>query len=278
MRRMAVTLIVASVSGIALYGQSAGAPSLDVVGIRVGMTVKEAAAALKADNPRLMLSPGTHTLEGFAQPLLFSIIGNEDATTGPNGTMTRANETITLLFTTPPSPEVVWGVKRVYNFLPKEQPEMQNMLEALRMKYGPESRPASPDPRDLSKYVAWVYDAQGKPMGPSGAPLNMTCAPDATAHFGSGDDPTLNEIQSGRPSGPPQCQAITIVNANVLGSQVDPSKVNSTLVVRSLIVQITDGARHRASVDATRAVAVGATKSREDKENEVIKKRPTPKI
>jgi hypothetical protein len=277
MRRMAVALLVAGMSGIALHGQG-GAPSLDVVGIRIGMTVKEAATALKAANPRLRLAPGTRALEGFPQPLLFSIIGNEDSITGPDGIMTRAPETITLLFTTPPSPEVVWGVKRVYNFRPKEQPEMQNMLDALRKKYGPESLPASSDRRDLSKYVAWVYDAQGKPMGPSGAPLNMTCAPNVGAHFGSGDDPTLNEIQSGRPSGPPQCQSITIVNANVLGGLTDQSNFNSTMVVRGLIVQITDGSRHKASVDATRAVALGATKSRENKEDETIKKRPTPKI
>jgi len=192
--------------------------------------------------------------------------------------MTRAQETISLLFTTPPSPEVVWGVKRVYNFVPKERPEMQNMLDALRKKYGPESLPATSDRRDLSKYVAWVFDAQGKPMGPSGAALNTTCAPWVNGHFGGGDDPTLNEIHSGRPSGPPQCQSLTIINANVLGTLTDQSNFNSTMVVSGLVVQITDGSRHRASVDATRAVALGAQKSREDKEDETIKKRPPPKI
>jgi len=275
MRRMAVTLIVASVSGIALYGQGAGAPSLDVVGIRIGMTVKEAAVALKAANPRLMLSPTTRPLEGFQQPLLFSIIGDEPATTGPNYTMLRGSENIQLLFTTPPSPEVVWGVKRVYNFATKEQPELETTLDALRKKYGPESVPASPDPRDQSKYMAWVYDAQGKPMGPSGAPLNKVCATYATAHFGGTDDPTMNEIQTGNP-GPAQCQSIIIVNANILANRIDQSNPQS--VVRGLIVQITDGSRHRASTDATRAVALAASKARESKEADEVKKRGAPKL
>src|SRR5262245_47495529 len=132
MRRLAVLLIVATVSVIALNAQGQVSPSLDIVGIRIGMTVKEAATALKAANPRLMLAPGTHALEGFPQPLLFSMIGIQDATTGPDGTMTRPSEIITLLFTTPPSPEVVWGVKRVYSFLPKEKPDLETTLNALR--------------------------------------------------------------------------------------------------------------------------------------------------
>ena len=166
-------------------------------------------------------------------------------------------------------------MKRIYSFATHEMPELQITLDALRKKYGPETVPASPDARDMTKNMVWVYDAQGKPMGPSGAPLNLQCGPLFMSHFGNGDAPTMNEIQSGRP-GPPQCQSIIMVNANVQGNRLDQS--NPRLVVRSLIVNITDGSRHRASTDATRGVALAASKARQNKDNEEISKRAPPKL
>ncbi|HEY7189215.1 MAG TPA: hypothetical protein VH436_21805 [Vicinamibacterales bacterium] len=53
--------------------------------------------ALKADNPRLMLSPSTNRLEGFANPLLFSIAGQEGPVSGPNGTVERGAENIEIV-------------------------------------------------------------------------------------------------------------------------------------------------------------------------------------
>jgi hypothetical protein len=127
----------------------------------------------------------------------------------------------------------------------------------------------------MTKNMAWVYDAQKTPMGTRGAPLNMMCTPLATSHFGNGDNPTINEIQSGQP-GPAQCQSIFIVTANVQANRLDQS--NPQLVVRTFFVQITDGSRHRASTDATRAVALGAAKAREGKDAEEVKKRAAPKL
>jgi hypothetical protein len=274
MRRMAAALMVVGVFAVGIYGQTGAAPSLDIVGIKLGMTTREAAAALRADNPRLMLTPTTRTLEGFSQPLLFSILGQEPITVGPEGGIVRAGEDIVILFTTPPSAEVVWGVKRQYTFAAKDQPDMQVTLDALRKKYGPETVPPSPGSQDMTKNMVWVYDAQGKPMGPSGAPLNMLCAPRLMAHFGSAD-PAMNEIQSGQP-GPAQCHSIITVNANIQGSRID--QANPQLVVRFLLVQMTDGSRHRASIDATRAVALAASKARENKDNDEIKKRAAPKL
>ena len=173
------------------------------------MTTKEAAAALRADNPRLMLAPTTQPLEGFAQPLLLSIIGNEGATTGPNGEVARAAENIELLFTTPPSPETVWAVKRVYSFATKERPDLQATIDALRKKYGPESI-APKSRRERSKQVHGV----------------------GVRRAGQVDGP-------GQP-GPAPCQSVIIVNANILATRLDPG--NPQFVVYSLIVQITDGA------------------------------------
>src|SRR5712691_1414891 len=54
---------------------SASGISLDIVGIKLGMSVKDAMLALKADNPRLTLTPSTLTLEGFAEQLMPSVRG-----------------------------------------------------------------------------------------------------------------------------------------------------------------------------------------------------------
>jgi hypothetical protein len=257
------------------HAQHEGGPSFDVVGIKLGMTVKDAMLALKANNPRLMLTPFTNRLEGFPDALLFAVGGLEPVTPGPNSTAARSGEKIQILFTMPPSTEVVWGVQRVYDFATKEKPSLENTLEALRKKYGPETVPPSPDPRDATKNMAWVYDAQGKPLGARGAQLNMACAGLASAHFSGGDTSTLNEIQTGR-SEPADCQSIIIVTASVLSSRIDPN--SPQFEVNSLIVQIADGPRHRAATDATRAVALRATKAREIKEADEVKKRGAPKL
>ena len=50
--------------------ESAAGISLDVVGIKPGMTFKDAMLALKADNPRLTLTPSTRQYEGFTEALM----------------------------------------------------------------------------------------------------------------------------------------------------------------------------------------------------------------
>ena len=69
------TLAIAT--GAAAQGQAPALPAppnLDVVGIKLGMPVKDALAALKADNLGLTLVQQTLQLEGFDQPLLTSVM------------------------------------------------------------------------------------------------------------------------------------------------------------------------------------------------------------
>ena len=82
-------------------------------------------------------------------------------------------------------------------------------------------------------------------MGPAGAQLNMMCGGLVTRHFGNGENITMTEIQSGQPV-PAPCQSLTIVNASVQASRLDPA--NPQFVVNSLIVQIGDNSKHQAAV------------------------------
>jgi hypothetical protein len=269
--RFLITTALLAVMG---YAQNAGGPSLDIVGIKLGMSVKDAMLALKADNAQLTLTPFTFRPEGFTNDLLLMVEGKQLITSSANDQVERAGETVEILFTLPPNAEVVWGVKRQYTFATKERPALENILEALHRKYGLETLPPRLDPRELGKHVAWVYDAQGKPMGPAGAALYTACGTLIDNHF-SGDSLTRNEILAGQ-AVPPQCNSIIIVRAIVQATRFDQS--NPQLAVYFMTVSITDGPRHRAATDATRAVVLNAARSRQNKETEDVKKRGVPKL
>lgn len=254
--------------------ESAAGISLDVVGIKPGMTVRDAMLALKADNPRMTLAPSTREFEGFTGPLLFSVFGEEAATPGPNSLPLRAGENVEILFTLPPNQEVVWAVRRVYNFAGAERPSLQNLLEALHRKYGPETVPADPDPRNNTKGIVWVYDGQGRPLGPSGQQIYRTCGTFGN-YFGNGGLAAVNDIQSaGRPV-PPECKAYIVVNASVQAG-IDPA--SSQYVVSNMGAVLADGGRYRTAIDATRGVIVNAAKAREKKQTDEVNKRGTPKL
>ena len=252
---------------------SAAGISLDVVGIRPGMTVKAAMLALRADNPRLTIVPSLRQFEGFAEPLMSAVMGSEKVEAGQNSIL-RGAEDVEILFTMPPNQEAVWGVKRTYYFATAERPSLQNTLDALHKKYGPESMPPDPDPRNITKVIAWVYDSQGRPLGARGAQLYRSCGSFAN-HFGSGDSAALNDIQVGPQLPAAECRSIIIVEASVLANR-DPG--GSQLVVNTLIVSVADEGRYRTAIDATRAVILNAAKSRDKKQSDEVDKRGAPKL
>jgi hypothetical protein len=274
MNRTVLGMIAVAAFVTAPYARAEGAATLDVVGIKFGMPVADAMRALKADNPRMTLAPTTTSLEGFSSPLMLSVIGNEPVTAAPDSTIGRAGETIELLFTLPPSSEVVWGVQRSYHFATKERPLMDVTIEALLKKYGPASLPPSADARDRTKIIAWMYDSSGRPLGPGGHQIYLACGGLFAAHFG-GDLASTNEIHTGQP-GPKECQSVAMATASVQGGAVTPG--SSQMAVDNLTVQIIDGARHRAATDATRAVALAAAKARDNKAANDLQKNGAPKL
>jgi hypothetical protein len=271
----AVAACLIGIGWDAARAQSAGGINLDVVGIRLGMTVKDAMLALKADNPRMTLSPATLELEGFTGPLLFSVAGTEAPTPGgPYNLPLRAGENVEILFTVPPNREVVWAVRRTYFFAGAERPSLQNTLDALHRKYGPETVPADPDPRNSTKGIIWVYDGQGKPMGPAGQQIYKTCGTFGN-HFGSGGLAARNDIETGGQPRPAECKSYIVLSASVQ-SGIDPA--SSQYVVNNMGAVLADGGRYRTAIDATRSVVVNAAKAREKKQTDEVNKRGVPKL
>ena len=265
-KHAAAFLTVAIAAGSATARAQSTAPSLDVVGIKLGMPVKTAVATMKAANPRVNVQEDTFQLEGFDQVVLSSIVA---AAPGEGG---KDVERFELAFTMPPSPQVVWGVRRTYSYALQNVPAFDLTVAALRKKYGQENIPFNPDPRARTKIMVWVLDAQGRPLAPTPAhALYMTCdAPLANAFGAVG---LRNELSGLRM--PAECDSVVIVTASF---QVSDNAVPGSLVVGGLIVEVANGPAFRASIEATRKVVTAAVKERENKQKQEISKRGAPKI
>jgi hypothetical protein len=227
MKRVLFFTIAALVTTIGAHAQGAAGPNLDVAGIKIGMGVKDAMAALKAENPKFSIQIPNHQLEGFPMPL-HPWVDCEQAI-GPD----NDGETITLLFTMPPSREVVWGIKRLTSYRAGHRPSTEATLAALRTKYGPESVPAA-DPR--TKNLAWVFDDKGQLMPVDKAKqVLISCSTAMELHFGFNDLSSFNDIQTGK-YGSPECGSDTIIQASVQSTQL--SDGSNRMVVYNLMVEI----------------------------------------
>jgi hypothetical protein len=106
-------------------------------------------------------------LEGFAQQFVTLVAADQAGVAG------KDKEAIQVLVVTPQNPQVVWGIRRAYTYSDQTRPSLDNTVAGLRKKYGPESGFVNPDPRDMTKNMAWVYDIGGKLKGSCGS---ATCS------------------------------------------------------------------------------------------------------
>jgi len=207
------------------------------------------------------------TLEGFDQPFATAILANQPTESGNDG------EEITLLLTTPPNHQVVWGIQRTYHYRPQTTPSLDNTIAGLRKKYGAENAfPLVTDPRIMTKTVAWAFDTGGKMLGsPQGKALYLACDAYLGNHFNS--IALSNDLHGvGHPK---ECDSIILATDT---AQAGQSAADGTAVVSNLIFKVTNGAMYRASLDATRAVAVAAAQTREKKQAEKVDQRGSPKL
>lgn len=134
----------------AMKKMAAAAGFLDVVGIKLGMTPQQAAAAIRAHNPALTLKQVTIRLAhpgvaGFNRVPHYIVAYNAEKPAGW--------EVIVVEFTTPPNAPVVAAISRFTNFEPTI---VANLVNGLDKKYGEEY------PRSGSFGRAWLFDQDGK--------------------------------------------------------------------------------------------------------------------
>jgi hypothetical protein len=117
-------------------------PPPDILGIQIGMSADNAlkilnahAAELLAQNVKMVIQPATVTFDVLPKPMGWGL----SATTVPGKGAVPA-ESIIVVFTMPPNPQVVAEVHRDLDFTHSgNKPAKDALLASLREKYGPES-------------------------------------------------------------------------------------------------------------------------------------------
>ena len=136
---------------------AANAGFLQVVGIKLGMPVKDAQDALKAYNAGYKTEPLTLREYEALPGVLMTPVLHAPNPGGPNAT---SGDDFHLLITYAPNEAFVWGVVRSMGFgTNATRPPVDSTLAGLREKYGPESSRQPGGNR-----LIWIYDAQGKQM------------------------------------------------------------------------------------------------------------------
>ncbi|MBS0367004.1 MAG: hypothetical protein JSR67_14400 [Proteobacteria bacterium] len=131
------------------------AASLNMVGLKLGMTVEQAVAAIKAYNPAMQVEVLYGRLERPSASKYDRVPRFVSGYTrrSPNS----GYETITAELTTPPSAPVVDIVERSVDMPPGQPVRASNLGDNFTRKYGP-SNFQSP------QGMAWVYDQNHQPM------------------------------------------------------------------------------------------------------------------
>lgn len=137
---------------------------IDIVGVKLGMTLEQAVAALKV-NPKLVIE--THDMEvtaggktGRRPRLILAHLPAGGRNPELWGNLDGSHEAIGVQLTAPPGPMVVEMISRYVSFGSNAPVAASTLLEALRKKYGAESEDVA-----LAE-LHWVYDTTGKLLGP----------------------------------------------------------------------------------------------------------------
>ena len=149
-------------------GIAASMRFVDVVGIKLGMEMKDVLPALKAANPSYQVNTFHAARDTSTPPQSGPVVGVH--ATLPNPGKTPYPETLDIVLTGPPGAGYVYGISRSVPFPPGAQPTLANLVDSLRKKYGLET--ANPDsvnngfaPLKVNNGYFWAFDGQGKLMG-----------------------------------------------------------------------------------------------------------------
>lgn len=267
----------------------------DVLGIKLGMPAKEAAAILKARG--LQFKPETLKYDVLPDPLIYGVYAINEVLVRKSGVQPGA-EKIYLTLTMPPNPQVVTKVNRFILFTKDTAPSQQALIADLEKKYGPISHAnaatnlAAPGVQDLY----WVDDAQGNRLkdqtndqGYENELLNQ-CRGKATfssaTQEGSVTPGMGHEIQiepwavkKGLEEGyaavvggyyGEQCATHNIIHARLYSA--GSLGISAPGVVGALTIVIGNGPLHRSATDASHKFLMEAAKRRDIKEKEGAQK------
>jgi hypothetical protein len=221
-----------NVSPEALSKLASSVGFVDIVGVKLGMTVEQAVAALKAANPKLVIDihDGELTAAGKVIKTPRVILAHLPAAArnpAAWGNLDGSHEAIGVQLTTPPGPIVVETVLRYVSFPSSAPVAASTVIDALRKKYGPESTDHA-----SSSALGWIFDSAGGHLG-SPTREQIDCMGPSGAQIRSGDIrggnglnepgktiPGLEYLASNRATDfdrfPVRCLPYVVVNAQIL--------------------------------------------------------------
>jgi hypothetical protein len=134
---------------------------IDIVGVKLGMTLEQAVAALKASNPKLVIDIHDGELRAggklFRRPrLILAHLPAGSRNPAMWGNLDGSHEAFGVQLTAPPGPMVVEMVTRYVSFPNSAPVAAGTLVEAHRAKYGQESLDES------GQALVWIYDLTGR--------------------------------------------------------------------------------------------------------------------
>lgn len=163
----ALKSMVASIALILLQTSQAAAEGLpDVLGIQLGMPVRDAHAKLLTALPKYKIQLQSTNLPTINKPVIYSF------SSAPTETITLGREADQVIVdvTLPPSKQAVWRVYRTHYFPGNGIPKA-TVLASLREKYGKETRAmqtglqTTTDDKQVAALL-WLMDERGRPVAP----------------------------------------------------------------------------------------------------------------
>jgi hypothetical protein len=200
---LALAVVFAANSGA--LAQATGTRGPDILGVRTGMTPQEAYAKLKEIDPTHRVTVG--------QALIPPILGNQPVAYGMSPeALTTGSDVMAVAISMPPNPQQVWSVYRQINGT--IHTTLDQVLDSLRKKYGPESKLVAP----ATPALTWIYDEQGQLASPSVAAVKIHDCQNAFAPVSIGSLPNATF--------PPQpgVLSVPIVDPFTVTQYQDPSK------------------------------------------------------
>jgi hypothetical protein len=253
--------------------QPAGAPVVDVVGVRPGMSWDEAVNFVLCDNPMMVINENTgrnygintfgqrlrQGFEGtFAQPRVVKSsrdylreMGEEAARRSGNAVVERLQPGQSRFYVSTmgmPGQERVISVAREEYFADGKQPTIDNLKQALVAKYGPPSEVNDTPP---AFQMWWEYDPAGNKISQQSCRISV---------------------------GPDAATSLSTECGLAVGAMIQSSRTNAGLA-RSLAVSSQDGATGYELIQRTEESLRAADAARKAKElNDAAKNAATPRL
>jgi hypothetical protein len=168
---LAILLILVEIGSP--LGAAQGAPNpagFDILGMKLGMSVAQIEAAIKAYDPTLTINITQEAItdQRVGVGKLVQSVHAVHRSTGPFD-----QETIVVGFTVT-QPSRAFYIGRNKSFSPEQRPLLDKTLQQFKEKYGPESR-SFRNYGEGSKRFEWVFDKAGKQLMDSGLLQFLIC-------------------------------------------------------------------------------------------------------